>query len=170
MPKSTQPSTKKAVPDIYNAEHRDRAEAAIKTFAQLYGAKYPEAVKKITDQDQLSAFHDFQAEHWTHLRTTNPIESTFSTVRLRTKTTRVAGSRTAALAMVFTLAESAQQRRRAVNAPHLVALVRAGSRFERGHLVERPEAHAALHTSTDPVSVPAISLRHHARVARGSHG
>ncbi|KUN17655.1 transposase [Streptomyces corchorusii] len=144
MPKSAQPGAKKAIQDIYNAEDRDHAEAAIKTFVQLYGAKFPKAVKKITDdQEELLAFYDFPAEHWIHLRTTNPIESTFSTVRLRTKVTRGAGSRTAALAMVFKLVESAQQRWRAVNAPHLVALVRAGARFERGHLVERPEAHAA---------------------------
>ncbi|MFI6360659.1 IS256 family transposase [Streptomyces sp. NPDC050743] len=144
MPKSAQPGAKKAIQDIYNAEDRDHAEAAITTFAQLYGAKFPKAVKKITDdQDQLLAFYDFPAEHWIHLRTTNPIESTFSTVRLRTKVTRGAGSRTAALAMVFKLVESAQQRWRAVNAPHLVALVRAGARFERGQLVERPEAVAA---------------------------
>jgi len=71
------------------------------------------------------------AEHRIHLRTTNPIESTFATVRLRTKVTRGAGSRTAALAMTFKLIESAQARWRAVNAPHLVALVRAGARFER---------------------------------------
>lgn len=135
---------KKAIQDIYNAEDRDHAEAAIKTFAQLYGAKFPKAVKKITDdQEQLLAFYDFPAEHWIHLRTTNPIESTFSTVRLRTKVTCGAGSRTAALAMVFKVVESAQQRWRAVNAPHLVALVRAGARFERGQLIERPEAVAA---------------------------
>jgi transposase-like protein len=75
--------------------------------------------------------------HWIHLRTTNPIESTFATVRLRTRVTRGAGSRTAALAMTFKLIESAQMRWRAVNAPHLVALVRAGARFERGVLLER---------------------------------
>ncbi|MFE9968458.1 IS256 family transposase [Streptomyces sp. NPDC005525] len=144
LPKSAQPGAKKAVQDIYNAEDRDHAEAAIKTFAQLYGVKFPKAVKKITDdQDQLLAFYDFPAEHWIHLRTTNPIQSTFSTVRLRTKVTRGAGSRTAALAMVFKLVESAQQRWRAVNAPHLVALVRVGARFERGQLVERPEFSAA---------------------------
>ncbi|AGF61046.1 putative transposase [Streptomyces hygroscopicus subsp. jinggangensis TL01] len=144
VPKSAQPGAKKAIQDIYNAEDRDHAEAAIKTFVQLYGAKFPKAVKKITDdREELLAFYDFPAEHWIHLRTTNPIESTFSTVRLQTKVTRGAGSRTAALAMVFKLVESAQQRWRAVNAPHLVALVRAGARFERGHLVERPEAHAA---------------------------
>src|SRR5439155_1242252 len=125
MPKSAQPGAKKAIQDIYNAEGRDHAEAAIKTFAPLYGAKFPKAVKKITnDQEELLAFFDFPAEHWIHLRTTNPIESTFSTVRLRTQVTRGAGSRAAALAMVFKLVESAQQRWRAVNAPHLVALVR----------------------------------------------
>ncbi|MFE9009170.1 IS256 family transposase [Streptomyces sp. NPDC007875] len=144
MPKSAQPGAKKAIQDIYNAEDKQHAQAAIKTLTQLYNAKFPKAVKKITDDEaELLAFFDFPAEHWIHLRTTNPIESTFSTVRLRTKVTRGAGSRSAALAMVFKLVESAQQRWRAVNAPHLVALVRAGARFERGHLVERPEARAA---------------------------
>ncbi|MFE5191117.1 IS256 family transposase [Streptomyces sp. NPDC056628] len=144
MPKSAQPGAKKSIQDIYNAEDRDHAEAALRTFAKLYGAKFPKAVKKITDdQEQLLAFYDFPAEHWIHLRTTNPIESTFSTVRLRTKVTRGAGSRTAALAMVFKLVESAQQRWRAVNAPHLVALVRAGASFECGRLVGRPQTTAA---------------------------
>ena len=144
MPKSAQPSAKKAIQDIYNAEDREHAEQAIKTFAKLYGAKFPKAVKKITDdQDVLLEFFDFPAEHWIHLRTTNPVESTFATVRLRTKVTRGAGSRAAALAMVFKLVESAQARWRAVNGAHLVPLVRAGARFERGQLVERPEAVAA---------------------------
>jgi transposase-like protein len=101
-------------------------------------------VKKITGEvEELLAFYDFPAEHWVHLRTTNPIESTFSTVKLRTKVTRGAGSPTAALAMVFKLVESAQARWRAVTAPHLVTLVRSGARFEDGHLAERPEAAAA---------------------------
>ncbi|MEU7583548.1 IS256 family transposase [Streptomyces sp. NPDC041068] len=144
LPKSAQPGAKKAIQDIYNAEDRDHAKAAVKTFTQLYGAKFPKAVKKITDDEaELLAFYDFPAQHWIHLRTTNPIESTFATVRLRTKVTRGAGSRTAALTMVFKLVESTQARWRAVNAPHLVARVRAGARFERGHLVERPEARAA---------------------------
>ncbi|MEU1601625.1 IS256 family transposase [Streptomyces sp. NPDC005708] len=144
MPKSAQPGAKKAIQNIYNAEDRDHAVQAIKTFAQLYGAKFPKAVKKITeDEAELLAFYAFPAEHWIHLRTTNPIESTFATVRLRTKVTRGAGSRTAALAMVFKLVESAQARWRAVNAPHLVALVRAGARFERGRLIERPGVIAA---------------------------
>ncbi|MFJ9589670.1 transposase [Streptomyces acidicola] len=75
MPKSAQPGAKKAIQDIYNAEDRDRAEAAIKMFVQLYGAKFPKVVKKIADdQEQLLAFYDFPGEHWIHLRTTNPIE------------------------------------------------------------------------------------------------
>jgi transposase-like protein len=90
----------------------------------------------------LLAYYDYPAEHWIHLRTTNPIESAFATVRLRTKVTKGAGSRAAGLAMVFKLIESAQSRWRSVNAPHLVALVRAGARFEREILVERPAAAA----------------------------
>ena len=107
MPKSAQPSAKKAIQDIYNAEDREHAEQAIKTFAKLYGAKFPKAVKKITDdQDVLLEFSDFPAEHWIHLRTTNPVESTFATVRLRTKVTRGAGSRAAALRALARQAES----------------------------------------------------------------
>lgn len=144
LPKSAQPAAKKALREIYNAEDREHALKAIAAFSTAYGAKFPKAVKKITDDsDELLAFYDFPAEHWIHLRTTNPIESTFATVRLRTKVTRGAGSAAAALAMVFKLVESAQARWRAVNAPHLVALVRAGAHFERGQLVERPEVHAA---------------------------
>ena len=108
------------------------------------GAVSALTISAITDDvDELLAFYDFPAEHWVHLRTTNPIESTFSTVKLRTKVTRGAGSAAAALAMVFKLAESAQARWRAITAPQLVALVRAGARFENGHLIERPEAAAA---------------------------
>ena len=144
MPKSAQPSAKKALQDVYNAEDRDHAEQAIAVFTKLYQAKFPKAVAKVTgDQDELLAFYDYPAEHWIHLRTTNPIESTFATVRLRTKVTKGAGSRAAGLAMVFKLVESAQARWRAVNGAHLVPLVRAGTRFERGQLIERPEAVAA---------------------------
>ncbi|MFF0190983.1 IS256 family transposase [Streptomyces sp. NPDC005244] len=144
LPKSAQPAAKKAIQDIYNAEDREHAAKAVKVFAGQYGVKFPKAVKKVVDdEDVLLAFYDFPAEHWIHLRTTNPIESTFATVRLRTKVTKGAGSRAAALAMVFKLVESAQARWRAVNAPHLVALVRAGARFERGYIVELSEAVAA---------------------------
>jgi transposase-like protein len=91
MPKSAQPGAKKAIPDIYNAEDDQHAHTAIKTFAQLYGVRFPKAVKKIIDDEaELLAFFDFPAEHWIRLRTTNTIESTFATVRLRTKVTRAA--------------------------------------------------------------------------------
>jgi transposase-like protein len=122
--------------------NRAHAEKEIEAFACTYGAKFPKAVAKITDdRDELLAFYDFPAEHWIHLRTTNPIESTFSTVKLRTKVTR-AGSPTAALAMVFKLVESAQARWRAITGAHLVPLVRAGARFKNGILAERSEAAA----------------------------
>ncbi len=109
--------------DIYNAEDKEHAAKAVAAFAKQYGVKFPKAVKKIVNgEDELLAFYDFPAEHWIHLRTTNPIESTFATVRLWTKVTKGAGSRAAALAMVFKLVESAQARWRAVNAPHLIPL------------------------------------------------
>ena len=122
------------------AEDLDHAKEAVAAFEEAYGAKYPKAVSKIThDLDVLLEFYRYPAEHWVHLRTTNPIESTFATVRLRQRVTKGPGSRAAGIAMAFKLIESAQRRWRAVNAPHLVALVRAGATFEKGKLVERPE-------------------------------
>jgi putative transposase len=120
LPKSAHPGAKAALAD--------------------YGAKWPKAVAKITEHtDVLLAFYDYPAQHWIHLRTTSPIESTFATVRLRRRVTKGPGSRAAGVAMAFKLIESAQARWRAVNAPNLVALVRAGARFEKGKLVERPD-------------------------------
>ncbi|MGF6881288.1 transposase-like protein [Nocardia sp. GAS34] len=103
----------------------------------MYGSPGP--ATNVDDADVLLEFYNYPAEHWIHLRTTNPIESTFATARLRTKVTKGPGSRAAGLAMAFKLIEAAQHRWRSVNAPHLVALVRAGACFERGLLVERPE-------------------------------
>jgi transposase-like protein len=144
LPKSAQPGAKKALQEIYNAEDRDHAEKAVKEFARTYEAKWPKAVQKITGEvDELLAFYDFPAQHWVHLRTTNPIESTFSSVKLRTKVTRGAGSPAAALAMVFKLVESAQDRWRAITGAHLVALVRAGAVFKNGELLERPQNQTA---------------------------
>ncbi|MGE5762233.1 MAG: IS256 family transposase [Gemmatimonadota bacterium] len=140
LPKSAHPGAKKALAEIWNAEDKAHALDAVKAFEAAYGAKFPKAVAKITDDlDQLLAFYDFPAEHWVHLRTTNPIESTFATVRNRSKITKGPGSRAAGIAMAFKLIEAAQSRWRAVNAPHLVALVRAGARFHNGILVERPD-------------------------------
>jgi transposase-like protein len=142
LPKSAHPGAKKALSEIWNAEDRRHALDAVRAFEAAYGAKFPKATAKITDDlEQLLAFYDYPAEHWIHLRTTNPIESTFATVRHRTKITRGPGSRAAGLAMAFKLIEAAQDRWRAVNAPHLVALVRAGATFINGKLVERPDEH-----------------------------
>jgi transposase-like protein len=139
LPKSAHPGAKKALAEIWNAEDKDHARAAVKAFAAAYGTKFPKVAAKITgNEDELLAFYDYPAEHWIHLRTTNPIESTFGTVRLRTKVTKGHGSRAAGLAMAFKLIESAQRRWRMVNAPHLVALVRNGATFANGKLVERP--------------------------------
>lgn len=140
LPKSAQPTAKRMLAEIRDAEDRDHAVAAADAFAREYGAKWPKAVAKIVDDlEPLLAFYDFPAEHWLHLKTTNPIESTFATVRLRTKVTKGPGSRAAGLAMAFKLIEAAQDRWRAVNGPHLVALVRAGARFEKGVIVEREQ-------------------------------
>jgi Transposase, Mutator family len=128
LPKSAHPGAKKALAEIWNAEDREHARRAVAAFKLAYGAKFGKAVAKITeDLDELLALYDFPAEHWVHLRTTNPIESTFATVRHRTKVTKGPGSKAAGLAMAFKLTEAAQARWRAVNAPHLVAFVRAGA-------------------------------------------
>src|SRR3981189_278485 len=143
LPKSAHPGAKKALAEIWNAEDRRHALDAVTAFKALYGAKFPKAVAKITDDvEELLAFYDYPAQHWIHLRTTNPIEPTFATVRHRTKVTKGPGSSAAGLAMAFKLIESAHDRWRAVNAPHLVALVRAGARFVNGELVEQPDEHA----------------------------
>jgi len=107
LPKSAHPGAKAALAEIWNAEDREHAEKAVKSFAADYGAKWPKAVAKVTDDlDVLLAFYDYPAEHWVHLRTTNPIESTFATVRLRQRVTKGPGSRAAGVAMAFKLLES----------------------------------------------------------------
>jgi putative transposase len=140
LPKAVQAGARQALAEIRDAPDRDHARRAIEAFARDYGTKWPKAVAKIVDDaDELLAFFDFPAEHWQHLKTSNPIESTFSTVRLRTRVTKGPGSKAQGLAMAFKLLESAQDRWRAVNGPHLVALVRAGARFDKGVMVERPD-------------------------------
>jgi putative transposase len=140
LPKGVQAGARRALNEIIQAEDPAHAERAIEALVTDYGAKWPKAVAKVVDdRDALLAFFDYPAEHWLHLRTTNPIESTFSPVRARTRVTKGPGNKEAGLAMVFKLLEAAQNRWRAVNGPHLVALVRAGARFEKGRLVERPK-------------------------------
>nr|WP_238431558.1 IS256 family transposase [Streptomyces cavernae] len=144
LPKSAQPGATKAMQEIYNAEDRAHAEKAIEAFAKTYGAKWPKAVAKIAeDRDELLAFYDFPAEHWIHLRTTNPSSRRSPQSNCEPRSPAEPAARPAALAMVFKLVESAQERWRAITGASLVALVRSGARFENGHLVERPETAAA---------------------------
>jgi putative transposase len=151
LPNSVHAGARRALNEIAQAEDRVHAERAIEALVSDYGAKWPKAAAKITDDaEALLCFFDFPAEHWLHLRTTNPIESTFSSVRARTRITKGPGNKDAGLAMVFKLLEAAQDRWRAVNGPHLVALVRAGARFERGRLIERPKE--APEEETDEVA------------------
>jgi putative transposase len=140
LPKSVHAGARKTLAEIRDAPDREHAQQAIAALVCDYGVKWPKAVAKITDDaEALLCFFDFPAEHWLHLKTSNPIESTFSPVRARTRVTKGPGSKAAGLAMAFKLLESAQDRWRAVNGPHLVALVRAGARFDKGVMVERPD-------------------------------
>jgi putative transposase len=133
LPKRVQPRAKDRLHEIMYAPNRQSALEDIESFCQEFEAKYPKAVACLTkDQDELLTFFEFPAEHWIHLRTTNPIESSFSTVKARTKKTKGAGSRKAGLAMAFKLLLAAQKRWRKITAPHLVALVQAGIKFPDG--------------------------------------
>ena len=138
-----QPAARRALRGIWDAEDKSHAERALDAFARDF-AKWPKAVSKLTsDRDALLAFYDYPAEHWIHLRTSNPIESTFSPVRARTDVTKGPGSRQAGLAMCFKLIEAAEGRWRRVNSPELVALVRAGAKFVNGRLIERADTEDA---------------------------
>lgn len=144
MPRSVHSRAKRAIKEITEAENKKEAESAIEEFAGEFGAKWPKAVAKITsEKDALLAFYDYPAEHWRHLRTTNPIESVFAPVRARTDITKGPGSRQAGLAMIFKLMEAAEGRWRKLTGAHLVALVRAGAEFRNGELVEGAEEKAA---------------------------
>lgn len=152
LPKRLHAQAKDAISAIYSAPSRTAALEAIKVFADAF-SDFDKAVKKITGQlDVLLAFFDFPLEHWIHLRTTNPIESTFSTVRLRTKVTRGAGSRKAALAMAYKLLDAAQDRWRRINGHELVPLVRAEATFIDGKLQERSVTTTDSDSSTGSVA------------------
>ena len=133
LPKGVQPKAKAALHEIYEAETRADAEKAFDLFVATYEAKYPKARECLAkDREALLAFYDFPAEHWRHIRTTNPIESTFATVRLRTVKTKGSGSRMACLTMVFKLMESASKSWRSLNgSPRLQAVI-SGAKFVDG--------------------------------------
>ena len=138
LPKRLHRTAKAALHEIYEAETRTDADTAVGDFARQFGDKYPKAVNKLTrDREALLTFYDFPAAHWVHLRTTNPIESPFATVKARTKATKGAGSRRRGLVMAYKLLDAAQDRWRKVNSPELVAQVRAAVEFKDGIQVER---------------------------------
>jgi len=133
FPKGKQAKAKSMLHDVWMAETKADAERAFDLFVETYAAKYSKAVEcLVKDRDALLSFYDFPAEHWMHIRTTNPIESTFATVRLRTTRTKGCGSRIACLAMVFKLAQSAEQHWRALNGSSLLEDVIRGVQFVDG--------------------------------------
>ena len=133
LPKSLHPKAKSMLHEIWMAETRKQADMAFDLFITTFQAKYPKAIECLAkDRDVLLSFYDFPAEHWVHLRTTNPIESTFATVRLRTRRTKGCGSRTACLTMVFKLAQCAERHWRRLNAKELIVEVVRGITFVNG--------------------------------------
>ncbi len=133
MPKSVQPKAKGNIHEIWQSETLKDAEKAFDHFLEKYSAKYPKACECLTkDRDVLLTFYDFPAEHWLHLRTTNPIESTFATIRLRHRRTKGSGSRRTSLAMMFKLAQSAEKRWRRLNGHQQIVYLLAGKTFKDG--------------------------------------
>ena len=133
LPKRRQPDAKQLLHEIMEAPSRAAARQALERFREQFDAKYPKALAKLDkDWAHLTAFYDFPAEHWRHLRTSNAIESSFATVKLRTRVTKGAGSKKAALAMAYKLLDAAQERWRRFNGHELVADVLAGTQFKDG--------------------------------------
>lgn len=144
LPKSIQPKAKTALQSIWMAETRKDAEAAFDRFVELYRVKYDKAVACLQkDRDALLAFYDFPAEHWKHLRTTNPIESTFATVRHRTIRSKGCLSNKTALAMVFKLIEGAHKTWRRLDGQNLLPKLIANVKFKDGIEASPPQAKAA---------------------------
>jgi transposase-like protein len=137
LPKSVQPKVKAALHEIWMAETRADAHKAFDRTLVRFESKYPGAMERLRkDREELLAFYDFPAEHWIHIRTTNPIESTFSTVRLRSKRARNCGSRETTLAMVYKLLETAQKRWKRIKGFDLLALVVNNVKFKDGEQVQ----------------------------------
>ncbi len=138
LPKSIQSRAKSLIHEMYQAESKKKALQAYDHFVASYCEKYPKAVECLTkDSEDLFTFYDFPAIHWIHIRTTNPVESTFATVRLRTKRTKGCGSRQATLCMVFKLAKEAQKNWRRLRGYRMIPLVLENRKFRDGELVER---------------------------------
>ncbi|MGC1275565.1 MAG: IS256 family transposase [Planctomycetaceae bacterium] len=141
LPKGKQPKAKSMLHEIWMSATKAEAETALDAFVETYAAKSPRATGCLTkDRDVLLSFYDFPAEHWRHLRTTNPIESTFATIRLRHRRTKGSGSRTASLTMMFKLAESAAKRWRLLGGSNLLPDVLQGVTFQNGLRLPRAAA------------------------------
>jgi len=137
MPKSVQPKVKAALHEIWMAETRESAYKAFDRCVRRFEAKYPKAMEcLVKDKEAMLAFYDFPAVHWQHIRTTNPIESVFATVRLRTTKTKNCGSRMTTLAMAWKLMETAQNKWRRLRGYKLLADVVEGVKFKDGERVE----------------------------------
>ena len=144
LPKSMQAKVKSALHDIYLAESRDVAEKTFDHTVERFEAKYPKAMNCLKkDREALLAFYDFPAEHWHHIRTTNPIESAFATVRLRSKKSKNCGSRDTTLCMVFKLLQSAQKRWRKIRGFRLLTLVANDVKFKNGEQVNEQQNRSA---------------------------
>jgi transposase-like protein len=140
MPKSVQPKAKERIHDIYLAPTKEQALVAYNSFLTLYGKKFPEACECLSkDKEVLFAFYNFPAEHWIHIRTTNPIESTFATVRLRTEKTKGCGTRLATLAMVFKLVLETKKTWKKIKGYRLIPKVLEGVAFIDGELQDEGE-------------------------------
>ena len=138
MPKSLHEKAKDDIHQIWMAESKKEAEKAIKVFSDKYFGKYEKAVNCLTkDQEQLLTFFDFPAEHFAHIRTTNAIESTFATLRHRTKRSKGAFSKDSAMSMIFQLAKEAEKSWKTISAPKILADVIAGVEFKDGIKVEK---------------------------------
>ena len=135
MPKSVQPDAKKLIHEMYLSPTLKGAKSAFREFEKRYNAKHSKAVDCLTkDEDTLFSFYDFPAEHWLHIRTTNAIESTFATVRHRTRQTKGCGSRNATITMVFKLALEAEKSWRRLNGHQLIGKVIEGVKFADGKM------------------------------------
>lgn len=158
LPTQLQPQAKRALHETMYAGSRPGCETAIQRFVPNYEVKYPKAVKSlVTDVTRLLTHFDFPAAHWKHIRSTNPIESTFATVKVRTRVTKGVGSRAAGLTMAFKLVEAAQRTWRRLDAHDLLPLVRAGVVFKDGQSVERTEPRSAKTQEGSPLEIFTIS-------------
>lgn len=144
LPKSVQPKAKSALHDIWQAATREDAERTFEHFIVTYEAKYPKATHcLLKDRDALMTFYDFPAVHWQHLRTTNPIESTFSTIRHRTTRTKGCVTRDSLLHMMFELGQCAEKNWRKLRGFVYLAKIIEGVKFVNGEEIQQPDQAAA---------------------------